>query len=469
MMSKTSRKFITLSLIFTLFLCNFTYTKNNPFAGEVDSPKPTSSRINNSSATIYSRNPYNEFSPINPLPADVNIDEYNNVNNYKIDFNTLESRIKYFSPTYKNIKQGALSSYYMAYYIRGGSDKLQFNSKEYTSEVYDLVNSYKDMYEGCIRERDHLDKSDPDYESKYAALTAQIATYKYMHNVAKAQYDAGNKSINSVKLKLGLGRALYNIGNVDNNNQITYAREEILKNLKSAILSYLELKTYVSILEKQAKIYYDMYGLYKKNYELGISTANDVLNSYSTYENAKNTMAATKTTMQSVKEQIASNLGYNLSELDKLEFIEPEVDFSYLNSIDFDADKTRAYTSNSKYYNLSLDDKDKKLPGSTGETLLHKKQDYISGKVIAEFDDVYNKLQSNILSYEASIYLNTICENNKQSNKRKLDNNLVTELEYNGLMLQVLADELKVKSAKYSLIRSINEYYYGALGHLNIS
>ena len=321
----------------------------------------------------------------------------------------------------------------------------------------------------CIRERDHLDKSDPDYASKYAALTAQIATYKYMYDAAKAQYDAGNKNINSVKLKLGLGRALYNTGNVDNNNQITYAREEIVKNLKSAILSYLELKTYVSILEKQSELYYDMYKLYKKNFELGISTANDVLNSYSTYENTKNTMTATKTTMQNVKEQIGNNLGYNISELDKFEFIEPEVDFAYLNSIDFEADKTRAYTSNSKYYNLKLNDKDRKLPGSTGEALLHKQQDYISAKVIAEFDDVYSQLQSAILSYEASTYLKTICENNKQANKRKLDNNLVTELEYKGLMLQVLADELKIESSKYSLIRAINDYYYGALGHLNIT
>ena len=454
MMSKTSRQLIILILILAFFSCKVLYAKNNQFAGEVDSPKPTSSKINNSNSTIFSKNPYNEFSPINPYPADVNIDEYNHVNNYNIDFNTLESRVKYFSPTYKNIKQGAISSYYMAYYIRGGNDKLQFNSKEYTAEVFDLVNSYKNMYEECIRERNGLKKDDPNYESKYATLSAQIATYTYMYDVAKAQYDAGNKSINSVKLKLGLGRALYNIGNVDNNNQITYVREEILKNLKSAILSYLELKTYVSILEKQTKIYYDMYMLYKKNYELGISTANDVLNSYSTYENAKSNMGSTKTTMQSIKEQIANNLGYNLSEIDKLEFIEPEVDFTYINSIDFDADKTRAYTSNSKYYNLSLDDKDKKLPGSTGEILLHKKQDYISGKVIAEFDDVYSKLQSNLLSYEASIYLN---------------NKLITELEYNGLMLQVLADELKVKSTKYSLIRGVNEYYYGALGHLNIS
>lgn len=468
MMNKFFKQFILFLIIVCILLSNFSYAKDNPFAGEVDAPSK-SSNVNHSKATIYSRNPYNEYTPINPVPVGIDIDEYNKVNNYNINFNTLELRIKYFSPTYTNIKQSGISSYYMAYYIRGGNDKLQFNSKEYTSDALELINTYKSMYEEYTKQRNQLDTSAPDYPTKYETLTAQITTYQYMHDVVKAQYDAGNKTINSTKTMLGLGKALYNIGNVDNNNQITYARDEIVKNLKSAILSYLELNTYVSILEKQSKLYYDMYSLYKKNYELGVSTANDVLNSFSTYENAKNTMTLTKTTMQSVKEQIANNLGYDLSELDKLVFVEPEVDFEYLDSIDFETDKKRAYTSNSQYYNLSLSDKDKKLPGSTGEALLHKRQDYISGKVIAEFDDVYNKLQSAILSYESSIYLNTICENNKESNKRKLDNNLVTELEYNGLVLQTLADELQIKSAKYSLIRAIDDYYYSALGHLNIT
>ena len=462
MLNNLSKKIIVFVLVICMVDFNILYAKQNPFEGEVKEPA-AESRVNHSEATIYSKNPYNVYSPINPVPASVDTYEYNKVNNYNIDFNTLELRIKYFSPTYKNIKQSALSSYYMAYYIRGGNDKLQFNANEYSLE---LIDTYKSMYENYINQRNQLDKNAADYQSRYDVLSAQIRTYKSMHDAIKAQF---NKSINSTKLMLGLGRALYNIGNVDNNNQITYARDEIVKNLKSAILSYLELKTYVSILEKQSKLYYDMYSLYKKNYELGVSTANDVLNSFSTYENTKNTMTLTKTTMQSVKEQIANNLGYNLSELDKLEFIEPEVDFEYIYSIDFESDKTRAYTSNSKYYNLSLSDKDKKLPGSTGEMLLHKNQDYISGKVVAEFDDVYNKLRAAILSYESSTYLNTICESNKESNIRKLNNNLVTELEYNGLVLQTLADELQIKSAKYSLIRAVDNYYYGALGHLNIT
>ena len=468
MYTKLLKKIISFSFIFSIILCSTFYTKPNPFEGEVSEPA-AESKVNHSEGIIYFNNPYNEYTPINPVPAGIDIDEYNKVDNYDIDLNTLEQRIKYFSPMYKNIKQGAISSYYMAYYARGGNDKLQYDAKSYTEEIKSLYTMYKSMSEEFIRLRNALDRSRPDYNTKYDEYTAQITTYDYMSKVAKGTYDATNKTVNSTKVMLGLGISLYNIGNVDNNNQITYARDEITKSLSSAILSYLQLKTYVSILENQTNLYYDMYKLYSNNFELGLATANDVLSNYSNYENTKNTMITTKTTMQSVKEQIAINLGYNISELDKLNFIEPEIDFSYISSINFESDKTRAYTSNSKYYNLSLSDRDKKLPGSTGEDLLHKKQDYISSKVIAEFDDLYGKLQAAILSYESSEYLNSICEKNKISNKRKLDNNLITELEYKGLELQTYADELQVKVAKYDLINKANDYYYGMLGHLNIS
>ena len=172
MMNKFFKQFILFLIIVCILLSNSLYAKDNPFAGEVDAPSK-SSNVNNSKATIYSRNPYNEYTPINPIPVGIDMDEYSKVNNYNIDFNTLELRIKYFSPTYKNIKQSALSSYYMAYYIRGGNDKLQFNANEYSLE---LIDTYKSMYENYINQRNQLDKNAADYQSRYDVLSAQIHT-----------------------------------------------------------------------------------------------------------------------------------------------------------------------------------------------------------------------------------------------------------------------------------------------------
>ena len=64
--------------------------------------------------------------------------------------------------------------------------------------------------------------------------------------------------------------------------------------------------------------------------------------------------------------------------------------------------------------------------------------------------------------------LKEICDINDEADKRKLENNLVSELEYKGLELQNLSNKLQVKVAKYNLINAINEYYYAALGDITI-
>ena len=117
----------------------------------------------------------------------------------------------------------------------------------------------------------------------------------------------------------------------------------------------------------------------------------------------------------------------------------------YINSINFEEDKTRAYTSNSAYKSVTLSDKDKKLPQSTGEEIFFKRQEYNSEKVINEFENIYRNLQAKVFAYEGSIYLAQIVAINAQANLRKLNNKLISELEYKGLELQNLGNELQVK------------------------
>ena len=132
-------------------------------------------------------------------------------------------------------------------------------------------------------------------------------------------------------------------------------------------------------------------------------------------------------------------------------------------------DKTKAYTSNSTYNAIKISDRDKRLPQSTGEELFHKRQEYTSNVIIAEFENLYNDLLSKKLLYDSSMYLKEICDINDEANKRKFDSNLVSELEYKGLELQNLSNKLQVKVAKYNLINATNAYYYASLGDITIS
>lgn len=463
-MKKVFKRIISLSLVLSICIPYISYAKVNPFEKQVDAPE-AEPNINVSEGIIISSGPYHEYNPLNPVKPGVNKEEYDKVDNYVIDFNTIEYRIKYFSPSYNNIKANAESMYWMSYYARGGNDVLLYDYKSYTDEINQLVLTFKSAMNNAIAERRKYKQGDPEYDN----LTALIKNYTAMYTKASTQYTVANKTINATKSALGLSRALYNVGNVDNNNQVAFARRAVTKTIKSLILTYLQLSYYAEILEKQSKLYYDMYVLKKKNLELGLATQVEVKQSLDTYETAKQSFKTTTTTLRNIKEQIAINLGYKVSEVDKLEFIEPDVDMDSINSVDFEKDKERAYTSNSSYSSVTLSDRDKKLPGSTGEDLLHKRQDYNAEKVITEFENIYRNLQAKIFAYEGSIYLSQIVAMNEAGNMRKYTNKLISELEYKGLEIQNLANDLQVKTAKYNLINAYNDYYYGALGHITVS
>lgn len=452
-----------------LTLCSFPHAKQiDPYTGEVDEPV-AEAKNNVSEAIIIHQSEYKEYSPINPVKPGVNKEEYDSVDNFVVDLKTIDSRIKYFSPTYNNIKASAENSYWMAFFARGGNDTLLYDSKKYTEEVSDLMVTLKDTIKNLTYQRSKLDKSDPDYKKKYDALTDQINSYKSMYSTTQSTYSAANATINKTKSMLGLNRALRNIGTLDNNNRVAFARRSVTKAISSVVLTYLQLSEYSEILEKQTNLYYDMYLLKKKNYELGLATAIDVSTSLDQYEDARTSSKATETTLKNVKEQVAINLGYKISDIDKLVFVEPDVDLDYISSINFDEDKVRAYTGNSAYTSIGLNDRDKRLPQSTGEEILNKRLEYTSNVIMAEFENIYNDLLSKKLLYDSSLYLKEICDINDNANLRKFNNNLVSELEYKGLELQNLANKLQVKVAKYNLINATNAYYYAALGDITIS
>ena len=77
-------------------LCNFSYARRtNPYEGEVDMPV-AEEKNSISEATIIHKDPYEEYNPLNPVKPGINKEEYDRVDNYVIDLNTIESRIKYF-------------------------------------------------------------------------------------------------------------------------------------------------------------------------------------------------------------------------------------------------------------------------------------------------------------------------------------------------------------------------------------
>ena len=454
------KKIVVVVLVFCMVFN--TYAKSSGTL--VDAPTSEDKNIKATSSVIVHSDSYHEVNPINPDPIGFNREEYDLVNTYVIDIKTIPLRVQYFSPTYLNAKATAENKAKVALYSAGGS--------EYTLDV--LRTTLNDTMPAEAKK----------YKKQLSSLENQLSKLKQNGITSGATYDAivsgisqlnvAVSTINATSTQLstavgGFTNALRIIGTLDTNRNLVYVKDLLSKNMISAFLSYKQLEFYMEVLNKQTKLYQDMYDIYLENYKLGLSTATEVQQYLLNLENTKTTYRQMKTTISNVKSLLAINLGYDLDDMDKLIFAEPEVDFNYISSINIEQDKNDAVNGNNDY--LTLRDagmSNKKLPGSTSEKIYYDLLNEKKDKILVSIDSLYSNLVNKRFLYESSLFLDEIVRITKDSNMRKKQIDLVSNTEYDGLYVKNLANEMNVKIAKYNLISAINSYSYAVLGVLDV-
>lgn len=468
-MNKSISKILIL-LFLILSQVSVLYARKDDDTGEVSKPVAESKNNISNGIIIDSNKEIGEINPLHPEGYGIDYEEKESVNNFTIDIKTLESRIKYFSPTYLNIRATVAASLGIAYYGAGGDDSNLFNRSNLTDDLRNLKNDYtKEAKSIGVELKNEIAKGDKADTIRITQLKSNLEIYTALATEATYEYVVYDKTILTYQAATNQRAAKRKLVEVDKYTATQNAREQVVQGIKTLFITYLKLSKNVDLLDKKQKLMGDTYKLILKNNSLGLATALEVSKALEEYEEAKNSYKITYSTLRNVKQQLTTNLGYELKDMDKLVFVEPEIDIEYISSIDFEKDKIKACTSNSLYKEVTMKDSDKKLPDSDGIRLVEARKEANSGKIIATFENLYKKLQSAMVSYQGSIYLQEICSITKEANKRKLDNNLVSDLEYNGLELANLANELMVKIAKYDLISATNDYYYATLGHMTVS
>ena len=463
-------KKLNLILIVALLLnCNnievvFSKTANKE-SKEVSAPEAEDEDNSVSKGVIRSHRRIEIVSPLNPTPSIAeNMDEYNKVNNYNISLETIPLRIKYFAPTYKYAISNAENTIKTSFYSAGGSevtiDNLRNTLTELPSEKKKLKLQYEDlnMKLGLMKQAGL-----PDTDNSVIAIKTGLA---------QIQTGIGTIDLTSGQLHhavSGYNKALMLLQNVNNNSQIVRVRNLLSKSMSSAFLSYKQLEFYEKILVKQVDLYEKIYKLYIKNRNLGLATTQEVEKNRLTFMNTRNTLRTTRTTMRNVKELITINLGYELKDINKLNFIEPEVDELYVNTINPYADCEMAYYSHTSYDDLrKKGENHKKLPESTSKKAFDNYLESIKEKIISGLDLKYKELKAMKIRYNASKLQNEILISNRLAVENKKQNDLVSENEYLGLTVQNLATEMDIKTKKYNYITAINDYYFGTYGFIDI-
>lgn len=454
------KKFIAIILIFSMAFN--TYAKVS--GEEVLEPKAEEKNITATSSVIIHEDSFHEVNPINPDPIGFNRDEYEFVNTYIIDIKTIPLRIQYFSPTYINAKATAENKAKVALYSAGGSEyTLQVLRNTINDTMPEEAKKYKKQLSTLENQLSKLEQNGITSGATYDAVVSGITQL----NVAVKTIDATTTQLSTAVG--GFTNALRTIGTLDTNRSLVYVKDLLSKNMISAFLSYKQLEFYTEVLNKQISLYQDIYNTYLENYRLGLATATEVQQHLLNLENTKTTSRQIRTTMSNVKSLIAINLGYDLDDIDKLVFVEPDVDLNYVYSIDINQDMNDAVNTNNDYINLrDAGMSDKKLPGSTSEEIYYELLDEKKNKILVSMETLYLSLLNKKFLFESSLFLEDIVKINNDANDRKLENNLVSNTEYNGLVVKNLANEMNVKIAKYNLINAINSYHYAVLGVLEV-
>ncbi len=383
-----NRKRFVKTIFILLSICamhaNICYARNKG-SKEVSEPVSDEQKVNKSEAIVYAGG-NNIFGPISTERPGFVQEEYDKVNNYNIDFETLDLRIKYFSPSYNMSKTDVINTGIINSGMRGS------NTTNITSNTLD-----------------------------------------------------------------------------SNNSTLVLKMESLNQIIKNEILNYLSTYNKYITASKQTELYDKLLSVEMQNLKNGLSTALTYNNASLAADNAKQQLETAKVQMENYKASVAKYLGYNLNDIDKLVFIEPNVDIEKITLINYDEDLNKMLISSSNYINTLVagdegSNGSSKLPGSTGADIYNRKVRMAKDTVEIDFEKSFANLINKCRLYVSSIsYLSKIANIKEADNNSKYKSGLVSEAEYINNGIQVLKDRSDVLDSKYELLKAYNEYYNNTL------
>lgn len=346
-----------------------------------------------------------------------------------INFNEIQNRLEYYSPTYSNVLQTVGIAVDSSVLAQGASDTAALKMDENANELRDAI---KDMVKN-----------------------------KFPPEVIE-QYRASLKSVN--KARANLARAVVFSNNISNNNNVLHTKFVLTKSVESAVLGYFQIDEYYKLAQKQEDLYYKIYNLTLANIKNGLSTNLEADLAKLEYESAKSSKETLITNRNNVLNQIKVLLGYNLT--DEIILQEPDVDLEYFYSIDLNKDYDMASYSNQIYNNARLEG-----PKSTYESdisIMDNRLNMIAGQVKSSLEAIYSDCYAKSYLYLASIYQNEILDIETNKVEQQFKSGLLSINEYQGLSLQNLALELNIKLTKLEFIQSLRNYEWGKYGILDL-
>ncbi|MCQ2609632.1 MAG: hypothetical protein MJ151_02415, partial [Lachnospiraceae bacterium] len=445
----------------SLFMGNFsTYAKPKSDPSFPDAPIDQEGHDEgHSEAIIYS--PLKGLplvTPLNPTPSIIDEKEKKLYDTYIVDVNTLEKRIEYFSPTYQNIISG-INAQLISGIASAGVNPESVDTLGQT--IDDTVTQKRQVVKGLDLAKETYkklhDQGLPDTDPLVAPVLAKIQQL----TVSRITLDMMIPMLRSGHSTMAMALSILDRANHLTGNKIDLAKNQLLKGMVTGLIGCKQLEYYENLTKRQVDLYNRQYEIVKNNISLGLSTEKDREEAKLTLDTTIDSYNALKAQKDDAKNQLTVNLGYNMSDIDKVIFNEPEIDYEKILSIDPKNDYDRACYSNPTYQSIQANVQSSKNRGDDYTLNIYNKyKDEYRQKITNNLDAMYANLVYTYQVYDSMKPMIEAYEMDVRSLKTMKEQGLVSEPEAIGLDAKNMATEFNIQRAKYALISAYYDYYF---------
>lgn len=278
-----------------------------------------------------------------------------------------------------------------------------------------------------------------DYRSNIRVLKARA---KDLEDAAEGKSAAGTSAIRALRI----------------------TRDKKTKEARALMRDYETLEAQSEIAHKNLEIAELSYGTAKRQMELGLYSAEDVLSAEEALNAARAKDASAKTAYVSGKQELIKMLGWNYDGDPEIRKI-PEPDLEAIAGYDPSKDEAKAIENNITLFETRMNSS-KSQGGANKKARNIQEQE---NSVRSSLDLLYRDVMQKKASYEAAVLQYTAAQADKAAADRKYSLGMLSGQQYLTAENTWLTEEAALESAGLSLMAAMEEYEWAVKGLLELS
>ena len=339
--------------------------------------------------------------------------------------------IEQYNTTFRN----QLEQYY---YNPGSSTGL--TRQQLLDLAEELRNEAKILEDTAEEDKSELNRRQyEDYRSNIRVLKARA---KDLEDAAEGKSAAGTSAIRALRI----------------------TRDKKTKEARALMRDYETLEAQSEIAHKNLEIAELCYGTAKRQMELGLYSAEDVLSAEEALNAARAKNASAKTAYVSGKQELIKMLGWNYDGDPEIRKI-PEPDLEAIAGYDPLKDEAKAIENNITLFETRMNSS-KSQGGANKKARNIQEQE---NSVRSSLDLLYRDVMQKKASYEAAVLQYTAAQADKAAADRKYNLGMLSVQQYLTAENTWLTEEAAFESAGLSLMAAMEEYEWAVKGLLELS